>query len=204
VPKAKTNPRQLGLFGEPDPDGPSAVGAFGPVGFSTTEKLESTEEENPDPVLNSSVPSVPSVVEKSSEVADEVPVSIATEWLAARGGKHRTWLGYGVPVPPEPAPLTLEQELEPFIEEAVTEIREILGFPAEPPPPAERRPGGLTLHPCGWPGCPETVPAMHWGCLRHTWCLPAPIRHGFWNPPDSAEYADADRAAQAFIAKAML
>ncbi len=35
-------------------------------------------------------------------------------------------------------------------------------------------------HHCHWPGCPELVPPAWWGCRRHWYMLPTPIRDRIW------------------------
>jgi hypothetical protein len=73
---------------------------------------------------------------------------------------------------------------------------------------------GAPYHRCGWPGCTETVPAMHWGCLMHTWSLPFEIRHALY-PRCSLElpagtltvrpeHLAANKAAQEYIARTSL
>jgi hypothetical protein len=35
-------------------------------------------------------------------------------------------------------------------------------------------------HHCHWPGCAEQVPPAKWGCKRHWFMLPKPIRDRIW------------------------
>lgn len=65
-------------------------------------------------------------------------------------------------------------------------------------------------HHCHWPGCPELVKPAFWGCKRHWYLLPKPIRDRIWaayrpgqeidkNP--SSAYIQAFRAAIEWIEK---
>lgn len=64
-------------------------------------------------------------------------------------------------------------------------------------------------HHCHWPGCEQRVPPAMWGCRKHWYMLPLPLRTAIWrtfkpgqeeakNP--SRDYLDAAKAAQDWIA----
>lgn len=63
-------------------------------------------------------------------------------------------------------------------------------------------------HHCHWPGCPEQVPPAKWGCTRHWFKLPKPLRDRIWRTFDpgqevagtpSKDYIAAAREVQAWI-----
>lgn len=65
-------------------------------------------------------------------------------------------------------------------------------------------------HDCHWPGCGKIVPPAKWGCSKHWFMLPLPIRRRIWNTyrigqedtkTPSREYVEAARAAQDWIAE---
>lgn len=69
--------------------------------------------------------------------------------------------------------------------------------------------GHVGGHHCHWTGCKAKVPPAMWGCRKHWYALPKPIRDEIWrtfrpgqenakNP--SAAYVRAARAAQEWIA----
>lgn len=35
-------------------------------------------------------------------------------------------------------------------------------------------------HSCHWPGCNQAVPPAMWGCRRHWFTLPKPLRDRIW------------------------
>jgi hypothetical protein len=43
-----------------------------------------------------------------------------------------------------------------------------------------KRAGQTRNHSCHWPGCPQQVPPALWGCKRHWFMLPKPIRNKIW------------------------
>jgi hypothetical protein len=64
-------------------------------------------------------------------------------------------------------------------------------------------------HHCHWPGCDAKVPPAMWGCRRHWYMLPAPIRARIWRTfrpgqertkTPSRDYVEAAREAQDWIA----
>ncbi|MBM3571195.1 MAG: hypothetical protein FJX52_02380 [Alphaproteobacteria bacterium] len=64
-------------------------------------------------------------------------------------------------------------------------------------------------HACHWPGCQQQVPPAMWGCRRHWFLLPKPIRDGIWRTyrqrqerdlRPSPEYLAAVTEAQRWIA----
>lgn len=72
-----------------------------------------------------------------------------------------------------------------------------------------KRAGQTRDHHCHWPGCEKQVPPAKWGCGKHWFLLPKPIRNAIWqaytpgqettlNP--SAAYVAAARKAQEWIA----
>lgn len=73
-----------------------------------------------------------------------------------------------------------------------------------------RRAGQSRQHTCHWPGCERQVPPAMWGCRAHWFRLPKAIRDDIWltyrpgqeaDLRPSAEYLDAARRAQAWIAE---
>jgi len=68
--------------------------------------------------------------------------------------------------------------------------------------------GQFRNHSCHWPGCSVHVPPAKWGCRRHWYALPAPVRARIWRAYQigqersgrpSAEYVAAAREAQDWI-----
>jgi len=68
--------------------------------------------------------------------------------------------------------------------------------------------GQTRNHHCHWPGCDEQVPPAKWGCARHWFKLPKPLRDRIWRTFDpgqevrgtpSPAYLAAARDAQAWI-----
>ena len=39
---------------------------------------------------------------------------------------------------------------------------------------------GAGGHHCHWPGCDKPVPPAMWGCKKHWYMLPAPLRSKVW------------------------
>jgi len=72
-----------------------------------------------------------------------------------------------------------------------------------------KRAGQTRDHECHWPGCGEQVPPAMWGCARHWYKLPEPIRSAIWrsymigqengDADVSRKYLDAARNAQTWI-----
>ncbi len=65
-------------------------------------------------------------------------------------------------------------------------------------------------HECHWPGCDQKVPPAKWGCRKHWFMLPSPIRVRIWqafvpgqeiSKRPSETYVAAARAAQDWIAE---
>ena len=63
-------------------------------------------------------------------------------------------------------------------------------------------------HTCHWPGCGVAVPPKMWGCKRHWFTLPKPLRDAIWDAyvpgqeitkTPSAEYMDAAHRVQEWI-----
>lgn len=63
-------------------------------------------------------------------------------------------------------------------------------------------------HTCHWPGCEQQVPPAMWGCKRHWFMLPKPLRDWIWrtyrpgqeNDLDISElYLEAADAVQSWI-----
>lgn len=63
-------------------------------------------------------------------------------------------------------------------------------------------------HTCHWPGCTAQVPPAMWGCRKHWFLLPKPIRDEIWRAyrpgqeetsTPSADYVAAARKAQDWI-----
>lgn len=42
-------------------------------------------------------------------------------------------------------------------------------------------------HHCHWPGCPDQVPPAKWGCTRHWFKLPKPLRDRIWRTFDPGQ-----------------
>lgn len=68
--------------------------------------------------------------------------------------------------------------------------------------------GQTREHKCHWPTCSKQVPPAMWGCRRHWFMLPAPIRNAIWRAyvpgqentmTPSAAYLEAAEAAQRWI-----
>jgi hypothetical protein len=184
--------RQLGLFG--DDDGP-AVGAFGPR--SAAETALPAPAEAPCCGGTDYLGIVPAEVPARVKAADTAGCAEdrrASDPLLSRLMSWET----SRPEPfddgelPEAPPGWLEKENIPDDFD-----HDVVGGP---------------FHRCGWPGCPEEVPAMHWGCLRHTWCLPKEIRHEIWRTyvpgqdrtnVASPEHVAALLAAKAWVSKSL-
>lgn len=43
-----------------------------------------------------------------------------------------------------------------------------------------RAQGQTRAHTCHWPGCGAQVPPAMWGCKKHWFALPAPLRARIW------------------------
>lgn len=65
-------------------------------------------------------------------------------------------------------------------------------------------------HHCHWPGCTVKVPPMLWGCRKHWYTLPKPIRDRIWatyrpgqetTKDPSAEYLEAANDAREWVLK---
>lgn len=56
-------------------------------------------------------------------------------------------------------------------------------------------------HHCHWPGCPEQVPPAKWGCARHWFKLPKPLRDRIWRTFDPGQEVNATPSA-AYLAAA--
>lgn len=63
-------------------------------------------------------------------------------------------------------------------------------------------------HTCHWPNCNVPVPPAMWGCKRHWFTLPKPLRDRIWatykpgqeiSKTPSSEYLDAAAAVQSWI-----
>ena len=63
-------------------------------------------------------------------------------------------------------------------------------------------------HTCHWPGCKQQVPPARWGCPRHWFMLPKPIRDLIWRTyrpgqeetlTPSAAYLEATQKAEDWI-----
>lgn len=73
----------------------------------------------------------------------------------------------------------------------------------------EARKGHIGNHHCHWPGCERRVPPAMWGCKKHWFMLPKPIRDRIWgayrngqeiSKTPSAAYIAAAKDAQDWIA----
>lgn len=73
-----------------------------------------------------------------------------------------------------------------------------------------RNAGQTRGHGCHWPGCEAQCPPAKWGCSRHWFTLPKPMRDRIWRAyragqeedlRPSESYFEAARAAQAWIAE---
>lgn len=65
-------------------------------------------------------------------------------------------------------------------------------------------------HECHWPGCKKQVAPAMWGCSKHWFTLPHPIRNAIWanfeigqekSKKPSEKYIAAAKAAQDWIRK---
>lgn len=68
--------------------------------------------------------------------------------------------------------------------------------------------GQTRPHTCHWPGCDQQVPPAMWGCRKHWFTLPKPIRDRIWatyqpgqevSMTPSQAYIEAAEAAQQWI-----
>lgn len=68
----------------------------------------------------------------------------------------------------------------------------------------------MMTHYCHWPGCMVEVPPKLWGCKRHWYMLPAPLRAKIWQTyrpgqeitkDPSPEYTKVAKAVQEWIRK---
>jgi hypothetical protein len=63
-------------------------------------------------------------------------------------------------------------------------------------------------HTCHWPNCGKPVPPKLWGCRKHWFALPKPLRDRIWatyrpgqeiDKRPSSEYVEAAKAVQQWI-----
>lgn len=62
---------------------------------------------------------------------------------------------------------------------------------------------GVSKHTCHWPGCRVEVPPRLWGCRRHWYKLPKPLRDAIWKAYRPGQEID-KRPSAKYLAVAVL